>query len=213
MISHLPEGAKTGVIFLHGRGGSAWEGRALLDHAGLSTVALAAPQAAGQSWWPTSFLAPAARMQPPLLAALDRVEEALGLLRHFGLPPEQIWLMGFSQGACLALEAYARMGCDLAGVLAFSGGLVGQEDTGTPSPALYGHADKTFAYPGERPGRVWLSVHEQDPHIPLKRVQDSAATFRALGAKVDLRLYPGAGHAILPDDITALRQALAPTSA
>ena len=213
MITHLPQGAKRGVVFLHGRGASARDGLALLSHAGVGDVALIAPQAPGNSWWPTSFLAPAARMQAPLHAALDRVTDALAQLSATGLPPASIWLMGFSQGACLALEAYARLGEGLAGVLAFSGGLVGQTDHGTPAPALYGHSDKTFAYSGQRPGQVWLSVHEKDPHIPLKRVKDSAAVFRSLGAKVDLRVYPGAGHSLLADDLTALRKALAPAGA
>jgi phospholipase/carboxylesterase len=30
----------------------------------LPDVALAAPQAPGMTWWPTSFLAPAAQMEP-----------------------------------------------------------------------------------------------------------------------------------------------------
>lgn len=210
MITHLPKGARQGVVFLHGRGGRAAEGQGLLAHVGLSDIAIAAPDAPGQSWWPTSFLAPAAQMRAPLHAALDRVAKAVAALRDTGLPPSAIWLLGFSQGACLALEAYARRGEGLAGVFAFSGGLVGQEDRGTPDPALYGYADKTLAYPGARSGRAWLSVHQRDPHIPLKRVEDSAAALRGMGAAVDLRVYPGAGHGILPEDLHALRAALAP---
>ena len=56
--------------------------------------------------------------------------------------------------------------------------------------------------------RVWISVHERDPHIPLKRVEESAAILSALGASVETRVYPGAGHGVMQDDIAALRARL-----
>ena len=84
----------------------------------------------------------------------------------------------------------------------------------SPSPAasdaLYGHRPKRFDYAGPRKGQVWLSVHERDPHIPVQRVKDSAATLEALGATVATTLYPGAGHGVMRDDLAALRRRLAP---
>ena len=96
----------------------------------------------------------------------------------------------------------------MAGVLAFSGGLVGTSDTGGPEDdALYGHAPKRFDYPGRRDGaRVWLSVHARDPHIPLKRAQDSAAVLQAMGAMVSATVYPGAGHTVMREDLAQMRQ-------
>ncbi|MDO9637798.1 MAG: dienelactone hydrolase family protein [Pseudotabrizicola sp.] len=208
MIAHLPTGAAQGLVMLHGRGGSAGDILSLLDHAALPDVAAVAPQAPGNSWWPSSFLAPAAQMEPFVQRGLAEVAAAVARLEQAGLARGSIWLCGFSQGACLALEAFAREGQGLAGVFAFSGGLVGLADQGAPDPALYGHAGKRLDYRGQRGGRVWMSVHQRDPHIPLTRVEDSAAALRGMGAAVDMRVYPGAGHGVMRDDIAALRRYL-----
>ena len=201
--------ATAGIVLLHGRGGSAADILSLLAHAGLTDMAAIAPQAPGHSWWPTSFLAPAAQMAPFVAQGIAAAAAALDALEAEGIPRNRLWLGGFSQGACLALETFARAGDGLAGVFGLSGGLVGLEDSGTPTPDLYGHADKTLAYPGRRDGaRVWISVHERDPHIPLRRVQDSAAALNAMGAQVETVIHPGAGHGVMQADMAALRAAL-----
>jgi len=212
MILAGTDGARAGVVLLHGRGGRAAEMLALLDHAGLAGVAAAAPEAAGNSWWPTSFLAPAAQMEPHVARGLAAVAEAVAALEVAGIGRGAIWLAGFSQGACLALEAHARIGAGLAGAFGFSGGLVGTADAGTdPDPSLYGHAPKRFDYgPGHGAGRVWISVHARDPHIPLRRAEDSAEVFRSLGATVATEVYPGAGHGMREADIAILRDWLGP---
>lgn len=202
--------ATAGIVLLHGRGGSAADILSLMSHAALPEVAAIAPEAPGNSWWPTSFLAPSAQMEPFVTAALAQVEAAIATLTAEGIPAGSIWLAGFSQGACLAAEAYARHGKALAGLMAFSGALVGTADAeGPPSVALYGHGPKRFDYTGHRKGHVWLSVHERDPHIPLARVQETATTLTALGAAVETKVYPGAGHGVMRDDIAALRRLLA----
>lgn len=211
MIRRGPSsGATHGVVALHGRGGSGADILSVLNAAGLPEVAGAAPEAPGNSWWPTSFLAPAAQTVPFLSRGLTAADEAVGALESQGIARGNIWLLGFSQGACLALEAFARQGAGLAGVLAFSGGLLGTADAeGEPDQALYGHLPKQFGYEGRRDGaRVWLSVHERDPHIPLRRVQQSANVLAQMGAQVETRVYPGAGHAVMRDDLAILRQRL-----
>lgn len=198
---------RAGIVLAHGRGGSAADILGLLAHAALPDVAAIAPEAPGRSWWPTSFLAPMAQLEPFVAAGLVAFREAVARLEAEGLPRDRIWLAGFSQGACLALESFARDGAGLAGVFGMSGGLVGLGDApGGPQPALYGHAPKRFDYPGRRDGaQVWISVHQRDPHIPLQRVQDSAAALKAMGAAVETRVYPGDGHGVMPDDLAALR--------
>jgi predicted esterase len=200
-------GARTGIVLAHGRGGSAEDILGLLAHAGLPDVAAIAPEAAGGSWWPTSFLAPTAVIGPHADRAVAVMAEAIAALNAEGIPRAAIWLSGFSQGAVLALETFARTGEGLAGVLALSGGLIGTGDAGGESDdALYGHAPKHFDYPGRRDGaKVWMSVHERDPHIPLKRVRDSATVLTAMGATVTTQVYPGAGHAVMREDVGQLR--------
>jgi phospholipase/carboxylesterase len=211
MLTRFPKGAQAGIVLLHGRGGSARDILSLLDHAALPDIGAAAPEAPGNSWWPTSFLAPTAQMEPFVTAGLRAVAAAVNALRDQGLPIDRIWLAGFSQGACLALEAFARQadwgGVGLAGVFGFSGGLVGTADAGPPDARLMGQPDKALSYPALS-GQAWISVHERDPHIPLKRVQDSIAALQSAGAAVQSQIYPGPGHAILSPDIVALRAAL-----
>jgi len=212
MILAGTEGARAGVVLLHGRGGRAAEMPALLDHAGVSGLAVAAPEAPGQSWWPTSFLAPAAQMEPFVARGLETVAGAVAALQAAGIDRAAIWLAGFSPGACLALEAHARIGAGLAGAFGFSGGLVGTADAGPdPDPSLYGHPPKRFDYgPGHGAGRVWISVHARDPHIPLRRAEDTAEVFRGLGATVATEVHPGAGHGLREADLAILRDWLGP---
>jgi phospholipase/carboxylesterase len=199
--------AQAGLVMLHGRGGNAADILGVLERLALPEVAGIAPEARGQSWWPTSFLAPSAQMEPYVREGLSAVRAAVAALQAEGLSRGAIWLCGFSQGACLALEAFAREGAGLAGVFGLSGGLVGTADA--PGPAHAGSGawgEKEFSYPGRREGaRVWLSVHERDPHIPLARVIRSAEVLAAMGARVERMTHPGAGHAILSPDVTALR--------
>lgn len=201
-----PDRARAGLVMLHGRGSSAADILGLHAALGLPDIAAVAPEAPGRSWWPTSFLAPSAQMEPFVERGLAAVRDTIASLDAAGLPRGRIWLFGFSQGACLALEAYAREGDGLAGVFALSGGLVGTADAEGPAEAaLYGQRPKRFDYAGRRTGDVWLSCHRQDPHIPLARVEESAAVLERLGATVDLRLYPGAGHGVTAEDVTAVR--------
>ncbi len=200
-------GAKAGIVLAHGRGGTAADILGLMAAAGLSDVVALAPEAAGQSWWPTSFLAPTAVLAPFVERGTAAMVQAVAELEAEGLARRDIWLGGFSQGACLALETFARSGAGLGGVFGFSGGLLGTGDTGgAADDALYGHVAKVFDYPGRRDtSRVWLSVHERDPHIPLLRVQESATVLQGLGAMVEAKIYPGAGHRVMPADLATLQ--------
>lgn len=206
-----PEGARLGLVLLHGRGGSAADILGLAQALEMDDVAAAAPEADGQSWWPTSFLAPHAQLEPWLGSALDATGRAVALLEAGGLGRDRIVIAGFSQGACLALEYAIRVGGPWAGVAGLSGGLVGTGDAGrTPEPALYGHAPKAFDYCHRLDGvPVYLGCHDSDPHIPRARVTQSAAILRNLGADVTAQLHPGAGHGITQGDFAAFRQIMA----
>jgi phospholipase/carboxylesterase len=198
--------ARMGLVLIHGRGASA-EGILDLGHAlGLPDVALIAPQAPGMSWWPTSFLAPTAQMEPFVERGLAVVDAAVDALVEEGLSPDRIALAGFSQGGCLALEYAARRG-GLAAVFGLSAGLVGTGDAeGAVSEALYGFGPKAFDYGTRLDGvPVEIAVHERDPHIPLARAEESAAVFEALGAEARLTVTPGAGHGIGADAVARMR--------
>jgi predicted esterase len=98
-------------------------------------------------------------------------------------------VVGFSQGACLATEFVARNATRYGGLVAFTGGLIGPPGT-------------KFAYSGELSGTpCFLGAGDRDPHVPWKRVEESASVLAALGAAVTLRCYPGLPHTINEDEI------------
>jgi phospholipase/carboxylesterase len=198
--------ARMGLVLVHGRGATA-EGILDLGHAlALPDLALAAPQAPGMTWWPTSFLAPAAQMEPFVEQGMAAIDAAIEALAEEGLSRDRIALAGFSQGGCLALEYAARLG-GLTAVFGLSAGLVGTgEADGPATDALYGFGPKAFGYAARLDGvPVEITVHERDPHIPLARARESEAVFAGLGAKARLSVTPGAGHGIGPEAVATMR--------
>ena len=201
------ERARIAVVMIHGRGGTPEDMIGLGDHLSLPDVALVAPQASGQSWWPDSFLAPLEANEPWLGSGLGVISSLLEDLEGQGFDAGRVALVGFSQGACLALEAAARLARPFRAVAALSGGLVGTgEAGGAPRDDLYGRPAKTFDYDGRLEDvPVLLGCHERDPHIPLARVRESADVLRGMGARVETLVLPGAGHGIVAEEIDWLR--------
>src|SRR2546427_4686782 len=100
--------AKAAMILLHGRGASADGILSLAEAFADPEIAYFAPQAAGHSWYPHSFLAPLAHNEPWLSSALQVIAGMVRDLERDGIPLSRIVLLGFSQGGCLALEFAAR---------------------------------------------------------------------------------------------------------
>ena len=183
-------GAGRALILVHGRGSDAVDMLDLADLVASPGTFCLAPQAAGRTWYPNRFTEPVARNEPHLGSALSVLGDLVNQLMNAGLPPERIALLGFSQGACLALEFALRRAQRLGAVVGFSGGLIG-ETVVTPATGT-----RPF---GGMP--VLLGCSEHDPHIPLGRVRETEAILRALGAEVATRISPGSGHQINGDEI------------
>jgi predicted esterase len=191
-------GARLAVILVHGRGASAQDILGLAREFRTTDVAYFAPRAAGNSWYPYSFLAPIARNEPWISSALGVLSGLIDLLGTQGTPADRVMVLGFSQGACLSLEFAARHPRRYAGIVGLSGGLIGPP--GTPRN-----------YPGSMDGTpVFLGCSDVDAHIPVERVRESAEVFRAMGATVDERIYPRMGHTVNEDEIAAVRALLQP---
>jgi predicted esterase len=189
-------GAPAVVILTHGRGGTAENILSLADELDREDLAYLAPQAAGYTWYPYTFMAPMEQNEPGLSSGLARLGELVERVEQEGVPASRIVLVGFSQGSCLSLEFAARNAKRYGGVVAYSGGLIGPP--GTPRE-----------YPGSMDGTpVFLGCSDRDPHIPLHRVQESSEVFRKLGAQVTERIYPAMGHTINEDEIRFLRDLL-----
>jgi predicted esterase len=186
--------ARGAAVLVHGRGGSAAGILGVAALLGRQDLALRAPQAAGDSWYPLPFLAPLEHNEPYLSSALARLGEVMAGLAEEGIPAERTLLVGFSQGACLTLEWVARNPGLYAGVAGLAGGLIGPP--GTPRD-----------YPGSLHSTpVFLGCGDPDPHIPRQRVEETARVLDGMGARVTTRLYPGLGHGINEDEADALGQ-------
>jgi predicted esterase len=174
---------------IHGRGASADDILGLGREFGRQDILWVAPQAAGNAWYPFSFLSPLQVNEPGLSSALSVVDGIVREAVRSDIPPERVVLMGFSQGACLALEYAARSARRYGAVVGFSGGLIGPEGTAR---------DYAGGFDGTP---VFLGCSDRDPHIPATRVAESAGVFERMGAKVDLQLYENMPHTIIQDEI------------
>jgi predicted esterase len=181
------------AIFLHGRGSSAQEILSLYEELGLEGVSAIAPQAAGHTWYPQSFLAALAANQPYLDSAIASVDFVVQSVLSEGIPANRIALVGFSQGACLASEYLARNPRRYGGAIILTGGLVGPP--GTPRD-----------YPGSLEGTpIFLGTSDPDPHVPVERVLETKTVFERMGAHIELRRYPGMPHTINSEELAAAR--------
>lgn len=181
--------ARAAMILLHGRGASASDILELGILLGGDQFALLAPQAANNTWYPYSFLAPIANNEPYLTSALQTVADLVNQVEAAGIPAGKIILAGFSQGACLTSEFAARNARCYGGLLLFSGGLIGPP--GTPRD-----------YPGSLGGTpVFIACSDIDAHIPLARVHETTETLTTLGANVTEEIYPGMGHTIIREEL------------
>lgn len=177
------------VVMIHGRNASPrniLELAPRLDRSGFTYVA---PAAAGNTWYPFSFLEQVAKNEPYLTSALERLNRVVSDVVAAGVPADRIVLLGFSQGACLAAEFAYRHARPFGGLVLFSGGLIGPPGT---TWAINRSFEKT---------PVFLGCSDTDAHVPKWRVDETAGVFDQMQAEVTERIYPGMGHLICDDEI------------
>jgi predicted esterase len=190
------ERARAAMILVHGRNAAPANILTIADALGNDGVAYLAPGAAGNTWYPYSFLAETRMNEPGITSGLQVLAGLVTSLEERGIPSGRIILLGFSQGACLASEFAVRHARRFGGLVAYSGGLIGPPGT-------------RWEYPGAFDGTpVFLGCSDVDPHIPLGRVEESAEVFRAMGAQVTQRIYPSMGHLVNDDELAFARTLL-----
>ena len=177
------------LIMIHGRGGSADDILSLSNYLNVKDFALLAPQANNNSWYPYSFMAPLSQNEPWLTAALMLVKETLNEAIAAGVKEENIYFLGFSQGACLALEFVARNATQFGGIVAFTGGFIG---------------DRIYQqnYKGDfKQAPVFIGSSDPDPHVPVARVHETTQILQSMNADVTQKIFPNMGHTITKEEI------------
>ena len=193
--------AKGAMIMLHGRGANAADILGLAQAINQPSLAYLAPDAAGNAWYRNQFMMAAVRDEPAYASAHALVARILAEMAESGIPPERVAILGFSQGGCLALDFAARNPRRYGAVIALSAGLIGERI------ALSDYSGSLEGTP------VFLGCSDIDPFIPLARVQESAEVMRTLGGDVDERIYPGAAHTIVADEVEQIRRIVASMTA
>ncbi len=147
----------------------------------------AVPQAPGGfQWFPISNLDPHLMESGARLAAqsVDRFIDRE--LEKYALAPSQLALVGFSQGTMMALHVGLRRSQQIAGIVGFSGVLVGarslKEEMRTKPPVLLIHGDR-------------------DPTIPIPAMFDSADALAEAGHGAQWHVSYGVPHSIGPDGL------------
>ena len=188
--------SKKALILLHGRGASAESILSLTSYLDLADFSVFAPQAAQRTWYPYGFMASDQGNLSALNSSLLQVSLLFKFLIENGKVPEQIYVMGFSQGACLSLEFTARNAQKFGGVVAFTGGLIGERL-------------EEEKYKGDFQGTpILLSSSAHDMHVPAQRIHDSAQLLQKMGAEVSLSLFEDELHTIRPEELTWVNQQL-----
>ena len=178
---------------VHGRGATAESILTLVPAIEMPGFAFLAPQAAGNTWYPNSFLAPIQSNEPGITSGLEAIGDVVERILTADIPLGSIMLLGFSQGACLSVEYAARHAGPYGGIACLSGGLIGPDGT----PRKYrGSFDGTLAF---------LGCSDSDSHIPAERVIETAAVLERMGAEVTMELYPQMGHLVNDDEIAHVR--------
>ena len=184
------------LVMLHGRGATAEDILSLAEYLKVSEFTLLAPQATGNTWYPNSFLAPPYTNEPWLSSAISLIDDITDDINDNGIHDSNIFYLGFSQGACLTLEYVTRNATRYGGVIAFTGGLIGDKIYEQNYSGDFGMTP------------IFIGTSDPDPHVPVQRVQDSVKILRGMNAQVTENIYKNMGHTINEDEIEIVNNAI-----
>ena len=189
------------VVFLHGYGANAADLIGLADPLGEHLpdtlfIAPDAPEACigapmGFQWFPIPWIDGSSEEESR--AGLDRAAADLdafldGVMVDEDLLPEQVIVLGFSQGTMMALHVVPRREDPVAGIVAFSGRLLEPESL----------EDEVICRPP-----VLLIHGDEDDVVPPQSLPQAAEALQGAGWKeVYAHIMKGTGHGIAPDGLS-----------
>ena len=179
--------AERAGILLHGRSRTKQEMLDLATGLEIGGTRWIAPYADQGLWYPGRFMEPLESNEPFLTRSVERCHRLIQDASENGrLGPQQLFIVGFSQGACIAVEYAMRHPGSCAAIVLFSGCLMGP--AGTDRRPAEG---KTL-----RGLRVFLTGSDMDEWIPEERTREAARVLADLGADVEFRIYPSRPHIV-----------------
>jgi len=187
-------------ILLHGRSRTKQEMLDLTGALDIEGVRWIAPYAGGGLWYPGRYVDPLESNEPQLTRSVERCHWLVLDSSEGGrLGPEQIFIVGFSQGGCIAVEYTLRHPGSVAAIVAFSGCLMGPPDTQWKVEG--GQSLKGLS--------VFLTGSDVDEWIPESRTRETARVLKELGADVEMRIYPQRPHIVSAQELVEAREFLA----
>ena len=188
-------------VLLHGRGKTPEEKIDLAARFGnIEGIRWVVPEAETPgSWYPGRFWDPRESNEPYLDEAVERCHEAvLEASENNRLGSERLVIVGFSQGACLALEYALRHPGRAGSLIVFTGALMGVPGS-----------DWKASAPRSLEGlRLLLTGSDVDDWVPEANTHEAANLFRELGAAVQMRIYKGRPHIVSEEEIDEARSFL-----
>ncbi|TAH33692.1 MAG: phospholipase [Alphaproteobacteria bacterium] len=140
------------------------------------------------TYWPMEKLVAGGREAAQILNAW--IDE---LLAEYKIGPDKLALVGFSQGAMLAMHVGLRRDKQIAGIVAFSGRLLQPESLGSEikskPPVMLRHGD-------------------MDEVVPAQNMIDAQKYLEDAGVPADARMDQGMGHSISEQSINEAAQFL-----
>lgn len=197
--SGAPKGeAALAGILLHGRDRTREDKVVLASSFGAEGIRWLAPAADTGSWYPGRFFDQRAANEPFLTRAIAQCDRVVDEASEGGrLAAERLVMVGFSQGACLALEYALRRPGRCRTLIVLTGALIGPPDTVWPSS------------PGLLAGtRVLLTGSKADDWISEDQTRHTARVLEVLGADVRLRVHHGRQHIVCEDEVREARALL-----
>lgn len=186
--------AQKAAILIHGRGATADRILSLSSYLNLTDYAILAPQANGNSWYPFGFMKSDSGNFVALESSLRQIQSLFDEVLREEVAPENVFFVGFSQGACLSLEFAARNAQKLGGVVAFTGGLIGEKL-------------KAENYSGDFQGTpIFIGSSDRDFHVPAIRIKESADLLQQMKAEVTVKLFDDPDHTIRKEEIEWVNQ-------
>ena len=188
-------------VLLHGRGKTPEEKIDLAGRFGnIEGIRWVVPEAETPgSWYPGRFFDPREANEPQLTEAVARCHQAVLEASEYGrLTSDRLVIVGFSQGASLALEYALRHPTRIGSLIVLTGGLMGE-----PGSDWKATAPRSLAGL-----RMLITGSDSDDWIPEASTREAANLFRELGADVQMRIYKGRPHIVSEEEIEEARSFL-----